>query len=208
MFAVGSAGASAATPTAATPTAATTAASSALAACTAPTVTQPFSSLSDANYYAPLPGESWDSFVATSWTLSGGAKLVSTKLADGATGTALDLPASAKAVSPSMCLTNDYPSARGEIRSVSGSAGVTVTVTLSRHQAAVRGLPVEHQQHVVLGHAGHPQPEQHDRLAARAVHIHRRQQGRVPALELLRRPEDAPLTGATRDPTTDKKVTQ
>ena len=123
-FAVGSAGASAATPTAASTTA-----NSALAACTAPTLTQPFSPLSDANYYAPLPGESWDSFPATNWTLSGGAKVVTTKLADGATGTALDLPASAKAVSSSMCLTNDYPSARGQIRSVSGSAGVTVTVT-------------------------------------------------------------------------------
>ena len=54
---------------------------------------------------------------------------MSTKLADGTTGTALDLPASANAVSPSMCITSDYPSARGQIRSVSGSAGVTVTVT-------------------------------------------------------------------------------
>ena len=101
----------------------------AMATCTGPTLTQPFALLNDANYYAPLPGESWDSFPATNWSLSGGAKVVTTKLADGATGTALDLPASAKAVSSAVCLTNDYPSARGQIRSVSGSAGVTVTVT-------------------------------------------------------------------------------
>ena len=88
----------------------------------APTLTQPFAPLTDTNYYAPLPGESWDGFSATGWSLSGGAKVVSTKLADGTTGTALDLPASANAVSPSMCITSDYPSARGQIRSVSGSA--------------------------------------------------------------------------------------
>src|SRR6266581_4574049 len=69
------------------------------------------------------------SCTAPAWTLSGGAKVVTTTLADGATGTALDLPPSATAVSPAICLTNDYPSARGQIRSVSGPGGVKVTVT-------------------------------------------------------------------------------
>jgi hypothetical protein len=32
-------------------------------------------------------------------------------------------------VSPATCLTNDHPSARGQIRSVSGTGGVAVTVT-------------------------------------------------------------------------------
>jgi hypothetical protein len=99
------------------------------AACTAPTLTQPFTSAGDTNSYAPLPGESWNVFTGTGWTLSGGAKVVSATLADGTTGTVLDLPSGARAVSPATCLTNDHPSARGQIRSVSGTGGVAVTVT-------------------------------------------------------------------------------
>ena len=132
-FAVGSGTASAASPFTAS-----AAVSSALASCTVPTLMQPFAPMSDANYYAPLPGESWDSFSGTGWTLSGGAKVVTTTVADGATGTALDLPPSATAVSPAICLTNDYPSARGQIRSLSGPGGVKVTVTylVTKQQSA------------------------------------------------------------------------
>ncbi len=107
---------------------ATSAVNAATATCTAPALAQPFSSASDTNWYAPLPGESWNSFPATGWTLSGGAKVVSATLADGTRGTTLDLPAGAQAVSPGMCVTNDDPSARGEIRMTSGSSSVTVSV--------------------------------------------------------------------------------
>ena len=64
---------------------ATSAVNAATATCTAPALAQPFSSASDTNWYAPLPGESWNSFPATGWTLSRGAKVVSTTLADGTT---------------------------------------------------------------------------------------------------------------------------
>ena len=107
---------------------ATSAANAATATCAAPALAQPFTWASDTNWYAPLPGESWDSIPATGWTLSGGAKVVTVTLADGARGTVLDLPAGAKAVSPGVCVTNNYPSARGEIRMTSGSTSVAVSV--------------------------------------------------------------------------------
>ena len=72
----------------------------ATASCTAPALTSPFASLGDANQYALLPGESADNFTATGWLLGGGAKVVTTKLADGTTGSVLDLPAGAYAISP------------------------------------------------------------------------------------------------------------
>jgi hypothetical protein len=103
---------------------------SALAAgCNAPALGQVFSWANDTNWYAALPGETWDNFAATGWTVSGGAKIVSTTLADGKKGSVVDLVSGAKAVSPAMCVTNDYPSARGEIRNLHGSAGVSVSIS-------------------------------------------------------------------------------
>ena len=75
-------------------------------ACSEPSYafSQPFSSVKDSNWYTLAPGQSVNSFDATGWTLSGGAKLVTTTLADGSTGTVLDLPAGATAVTPPMCV--------------------------------------------------------------------------------------------------------
>ena len=44
--------------------------------------------------------------------------------ADGTTGTVLDLPSGAAAISPEVCVTSDYPTARGMVRDVVGSEGV------------------------------------------------------------------------------------
>src|SRR6202035_3268533 len=60
--------------------------------CTAPALYQPFLSYLDGNGYSLAPGESIDNFSATGWTLSGGAKISTTKLADGTTGSVLTLP--------------------------------------------------------------------------------------------------------------------
>ena len=75
-------------------------------ACSQPSYSfsQPFSTVKDANWYTLAPGENVDSFDGTGWTLSGGAKLVTTTLADGTTGTVPDLPTGATAVSPPMCV--------------------------------------------------------------------------------------------------------
>jgi hypothetical protein len=92
-------------------------------ACTTPSLGTPFSSLSDSNLYALLPGESADAFAGTNWTLGGGAKIVSTKLSDGTTGNVLDVPAGGYAISPATCVTSSYASLRAMVRSV-GTSGV------------------------------------------------------------------------------------
>jgi hypothetical protein len=99
-------------------------------ACSQPSYSfsQPFSSWSDSNWYTLAPGQSVNSFNGAGWTLSGGAKLVTTTLADGSTGTVLDLPAGAKAVSPPMCVSADYPSARTKVRDLVGAPSVHLFV--------------------------------------------------------------------------------
>jgi hypothetical protein len=99
--------------------------------CTAPTLTQPFLSWQDSNWYALAAGQTVDSFNGAGWVLSGGAKIVTTTLADGATGSVLDLPSGSKAVSPTICLTSDYPSARMMVSNLSGSNGATVDFSVS-----------------------------------------------------------------------------
>jgi len=99
-------------------------------ACSQPSYTfsQPFSSVKDANWYTLAPGQSVNSFDATGWTLSGGAKLVTTTLADGSTGTVLDLPAGSTAVSPPMCVSAAYPSARAQVRDLVGGPSIHLFV--------------------------------------------------------------------------------
>jgi hypothetical protein len=90
---------------------------------------QPFLSIGDQNWYTLAPGQSVNSFAGTGWTLSGGAQLATTTLADGSTGTVLDLPAGAKAVSPPMCVSADYPTARTLVRDVAGPPSVHLYVS-------------------------------------------------------------------------------
>jgi hypothetical protein len=92
--------------------------------CTNPTLTQAFLPRGDQHSYAPIPGETASSFEGTGWTLAGGARIISTTLHDGTTSTVLDLPSGSKAVSPEVCVTSDYPTARGWVRDVKGSEGV------------------------------------------------------------------------------------
>jgi hypothetical protein len=63
-----------------------------------------------------VPGQNVHSFTGTGWVLTGGAKIVKTTLADGSTGSVLDLPAGATAVSPQMCVNSQFPSARLTMR--------------------------------------------------------------------------------------------
>ena len=107
---------------------AATPAIAATTACTAPTLTQPFLSFGDSNSYALPGGESYDNFDGTGWTLIGGAKLVTTTLADGSTGQVLDLPSGSRAISPAVCVSSNYPSARTMVRQVSGVGTLTFSV--------------------------------------------------------------------------------
>ena len=102
----------------------------ATSACSQPdyAFSQPFAAQRDTNWYTLAPGQSPDSFTGTGWTLTGGAKLVTTTLADGSIGTVLDLPAGATAVSPSMCVDSEYPDARVTMRQLSNGPGMHVYV--------------------------------------------------------------------------------
>jgi hypothetical protein len=66
-----------------------------------------------------VPGQSSAGFNGSGWTLSGGAKA----LASGGRNV-LDLPSGSKAVSPTICVTNEYPSARMMVRNAVGAEGV------------------------------------------------------------------------------------
>jgi hypothetical protein len=101
-----------------------------VSACTAPTYSfsQPFASAKDSNWYTLAPGQQADSFDGTGWTLSGGASIVTTTLADGTTGQVLDLPAGATAVSPPMCVSAAYPTAKALVRDVAGPPSVHLAV--------------------------------------------------------------------------------
>ena len=108
------------------------AATTTAANCTMPTLSTPFASFGDGSQYALVPGEALNSFTGTGWTLTGGAKIVATTLYGGTTtGSVLDLPAGSKAVSPLMCVDNDFPSVRTMIRQLTGRVGVTVEATLA-----------------------------------------------------------------------------
>jgi hypothetical protein len=85
---------------------------------------QPFLSLNDTNFYTLLSGQTAAGFAGTGWQLSGGAKIVTTTLPNGTTGTVLDLPSGSQAVSPRTCVTSEYPTARAYVRDVTGSEGV------------------------------------------------------------------------------------
>jgi hypothetical protein len=92
--------------------------------CATPLLSQPFASLHDDGWYTLMPGEAADGFNGTGWQLSGGAQIITTTLADGSVGQVLDLPSGSKAVSPPMCVSSAYPTARTMVRDVRGSEGV------------------------------------------------------------------------------------
>src|SRR4051794_13816964 len=66
--------------------------------CNAPVLTQAYAWALDENWYAAIPGVGWDTFSSAGWTLSKGAKVIPTTLADGSTGAVLDLPSGSSAV--------------------------------------------------------------------------------------------------------------
>jgi hypothetical protein len=104
------------------------------APCSGTNLTQPYLSAGDANWYTLAPGQSADNFDAGGWTLSGGAQLVTTTLADGTTGQVLDLPSGAQAVSPTFCVESDYRFARATVQDVAGTDGINFSVAYKRGQ--------------------------------------------------------------------------
>ena len=111
--------------------------------CTAPSLSQPFLAWGDSNWYALAPGETADNFTGGGWTLTGGAKIVTTTLKDGTTGAVLDLPRGSSATSPTICLTSDFPTARTMVRNVSGSNGGSVGFSVSYAGTSSQNDPVQ-----------------------------------------------------------------
>jgi hypothetical protein len=100
--------------------------------CSPPQLSQPFASANDFNWYMLAPGQTPDNFNGSGWKLSGGAKIVTTQLADGQTGQVLDLPSGSAAVSPTFCIRANFESARGIAKDVAGSDRVGVYVANNR----------------------------------------------------------------------------
>lgn len=111
--------------------------------CTAPALVQPFLSWHDTNWYALAPGEKADQFNGAGWVLSGGAKIVTTTLADGTTNSVLDLPGGSQAVSPTICLTSAYPMARMMVNNTTGNNGGKVGFAVSYAGTASATTPTQ-----------------------------------------------------------------
>jgi len=113
------------------PASATTVSTTSLTGCSVLPVAQPFLAWGDSHWYSLVPGQTTANFVGSGWTLSGGASINSVARADGRTGTVLNLPSKAAAVSPPVCVSSDYPTARTMVRNLVGSEGVFVYVSYS-----------------------------------------------------------------------------
>jgi hypothetical protein len=92
--------------------------------CADAALSQHFLSFGDSSWYAPAPGQNGSGFYGEGWTLGGGAGIVSTTDAKGQSINVLNLPSGSKAVSPTVCVTREFPRARMLVRNVVGSEGV------------------------------------------------------------------------------------
>ena len=113
-----------------------TAIPTATAACRAPALSQLLLPVGDPNWYTLAPGETTDNFTGAGWTLTGGARIVAVRLADGRTGSVLDLPSGSHAVSPAMCVASSYPTARMMVRDLVGAEGVLFAVSYAGTRTA------------------------------------------------------------------------
>jgi hypothetical protein len=97
------------------------------AVCPGQTFSQPFAAEGDTNYYTLVPGGEFNS-PSEGWLLYNGARILGATRPSGAAGGVLDLPSGALAISPPVCVTLQYPTARVWVRDVKGSEGVAVAV--------------------------------------------------------------------------------
>jgi hypothetical protein len=92
--------------------------------CAEAELSQHFLPFKDEKSYAQVPGQDGSGFNAEGWTLSDGAQVVSTTEGKGKEVDVLDLPSGSRAVSPTVCVTKDFPTARMMVRNVVGGEGV------------------------------------------------------------------------------------
>lgn len=109
------------------PSALAVATSSAPATCPGQVFSQPFTAFGDSNYYTLVPGGEFNS-PSEGWALYNGARIINATRPNGSTAGVLDLPSGALAISPPVCVTAEYPTARVWVRDVKGSEGVATAV--------------------------------------------------------------------------------
>jgi hypothetical protein len=97
------------------------------AACPGQTFSQPFEAFGDSNFYTLVEGSEFNGG-AEGWDLRNGAQVVEGTRPDGSSGGVLDLPSGAIAISPVVCVTLQYPTARTWVEAVDGNGGVTMGV--------------------------------------------------------------------------------
>jgi hypothetical protein len=112
-----------------------------LAVCPGQTFAQPFEALKDANYYTLVEGSEFNG-PNEGWELNNGASVVEGTRPDGSSGGVLDLPSGSYAISPAVCVTLQYPTARAYVEDVDGGGGVTVGVYYAGAKSGPVGQPV------------------------------------------------------------------
>jgi hypothetical protein len=98
-----------------------------LAVCPGQTFAQEFGAIGDFNFYTLVEGSQFNGG-PEGWELMDGAGIVEGTRPDGTTGGVLDLPSGAVAVSPPVCVTLQYPTARAWVQTVQGGGAITVGV--------------------------------------------------------------------------------
>jgi hypothetical protein len=101
--------------------------------CADPLLTQHFLTSGDSRFYSAVPGQDDSGFNGAGWALSGGASIVSSTV-QGKAAQVLDLPSGSKAVSPTVCVTRDFPVARMMVRNVVGAEGIFFYVSYAGTQ--------------------------------------------------------------------------
>jgi hypothetical protein len=112
-----------------------------LAVCPGQTFAQPFESVGDASWYTLVEGSEFSSR-EEGWELKNGAEVIEGARPDGSSGGVLDLPAGSYAVSPPVCVTLRYPTARTWIEDAEGSGGVLVSVSYASFHGGANSVPV------------------------------------------------------------------
>jgi hypothetical protein len=97
------------------------------ALCPGQTFSQPFTELGDSSYYTLVPGSEFNNG-SEGWQLLNGAKILDSTRPDGSSGSVLDLPSGSLAVSPPVCVTLQYPTARIWTRAAENNDNVIVAV--------------------------------------------------------------------------------
>jgi hypothetical protein len=112
-----------------------------LAVCPGQAFAQPFEALKDSNYYTLVEGSEFNG-PNEGWELKNGAEVVEGTRPDGSSGGVLDLPSGSYAVSPPVCVTLQYPTARAYVEDVQGGGGVIVGVYYAGAKTGPAGQPV------------------------------------------------------------------